>query len=274
MLLEGRFLFLRFLLGVRIVAAHDELVDGPNGPERLIGWSYATLDGHLEQGKLRYEIAKEIDTGRVEFRIIAYSRWSPIANRLVWAGFNLMGRRTQLTWYHHAMTRLRRLLDDPPPTPSRTPTASCAHLGGRSGAVRGIRHPVRAPRPRHAASRPRPRSWIGPALLSDALRGSRRPRGNPAPMRPFDDITRIERAQVLDKPVAAVRAVVTSVLRNRTVKDALHGVWLGHPLHPGPPSSPPARCCRRRCSTRSARRWVVAGCRRRSSSRPASPPRR
>jgi uncharacterized protein (UPF0548 family) len=117
MLLEGRFLFLRFLLGVRIVAAHDERVDGPNGPERLIGWSYATLDGHLEQGKLRYEIAKEIDTGRVEFRIIAYSRWAPIANRLVWAGFNLFGRRTQLTWYRHAMTRLQRLLDDPPDTP-------------------------------------------------------------------------------------------------------------------------------------------------------------
>jgi len=52
-------------------------------------------------------------------------------------------------------------------------------------------------------------------------------------MRPFDDITRIERAQIVDKPVAAVRAVVTSVLRHRTVKDALHGVWLGHPLHPG-----------------------------------------
>jgi nitrite reductase/ring-hydroxylating ferredoxin subunit len=52
-------------------------------------------------------------------------------------------------------------------------------------------------------------------------------------MRPFDDITRIERAQALDKPVAAVRAVITKVLRNRTVKDALHGVWLGHPLHPG-----------------------------------------
>ena len=52
-------------------------------------------------------------------------------------------------------------------------------------------------------------------------------------MRPFDDITRIERAQTLDKPVAAVRAVVTKVLSNRDVKDALHGVWLGHPLHPG-----------------------------------------
>ena len=117
MLLEGRFLFLRFLLGVRIVDSHDERADGPNGPEHRVGWSYATLDGHLEQGLLRYEIAKELDTGRVEFRIKAYSRWSPIRNKLVWAGFNAMGRRTQLTWYHHAMTRLQRLLTDPPATP-------------------------------------------------------------------------------------------------------------------------------------------------------------
>ena len=167
MLLEGRFLFLRFLLGVRIVAAHDELVDGPNGPERLIGWSYATLDGHLEQGKLRYEIAKEIDTGRVEFRIIAYSRWSPIANRLVWAGFNLFGRRTQLTWYHHAMTRLQRLLDDPPDTPEPDADGIVrAPVGGGPGPVRGVRRPVRAPRPRHAPSR-----------LASAF-------GDPAPLHP------------------------------------------------------------------------------------------
>jgi nitrite reductase/ring-hydroxylating ferredoxin subunit len=52
-------------------------------------------------------------------------------------------------------------------------------------------------------------------------------------MRPFDDIVRIERAEILDKPAAAVRAVVTRVLKKQTVKDALHGVWLGHPLHPG-----------------------------------------
>ena len=52
-------------------------------------------------------------------------------------------------------------------------------------------------------------------------------------MRPFDDIARIERAQVLDKPAAAVRGVVQGLLKNRKVKDALHGVWLGHPLHPG-----------------------------------------
>jgi nitrite reductase/ring-hydroxylating ferredoxin subunit len=52
-------------------------------------------------------------------------------------------------------------------------------------------------------------------------------------MRPFDDIARLERAQVLDKPAAAIRAAVQSVLKNRKVSDALHGVWLGHPVHPG-----------------------------------------
>jgi nitrite reductase/ring-hydroxylating ferredoxin subunit len=51
-------------------------------------------------------------------------------------------------------------------------------------------------------------------------------------MRPFDDIAKIERAQALDKPAAAVRAVVQRFLKNRAVADALHGVWLGHPLHP------------------------------------------
>jgi uncharacterized protein (UPF0548 family) len=159
MLLEGRFLFLRFLLGVRIVAAHDELTDGPNGPERRIGWSYATLDGHLEQGLLRYEIAKEIDTGRVQFRIIAYSRWSPIPNKLVWAGFNLMGRRTQLTWYHHAMTRLLKLLTDPPKPPQpnadgivRAPSG--AGPGRFEGFVVRFAHPGMDTRQRGVAKRP------------------------------------------------------------------------------------------------------------------------
>jgi nitrite reductase/ring-hydroxylating ferredoxin subunit/uncharacterized membrane protein len=51
-------------------------------------------------------------------------------------------------------------------------------------------------------------------------------------MRPFDDITRLERAQSLDRPAAAIRTVVQKVLRTQRVKDVLHGVWLGHPLHP------------------------------------------
>jgi uncharacterized protein (UPF0548 family) len=117
MLLEGRFLFLGFLLGVRITAQQDEMRDGPNGPERVVGWSYQTLRGHLEQGRLAYEVAKELGTGRVEFRIVAHSRRAPIANPLFRLGFRLFGRYTQLRFYRHALARLQRLMADPPAPP-------------------------------------------------------------------------------------------------------------------------------------------------------------
>ena len=52
-------------------------------------------------------------------------------------------------------------------------------------------------------------------------------------MRPFDAINLLERAEWLDRPAAAARSLVERVLRHQGVKDALHGVWLGHPFHPG-----------------------------------------
>lgn len=121
MLLEGRFLVLRFLIGVRITGQHDEVRDGPHGPERVIGWSYQTLRGHLEQGRLTYEIAKELHTGRVEFRIDAYSRRAPVRNPLLRLGFTLFGRRTQQRFYRHALARLGTLLPNPPGPPSIGP---------------------------------------------------------------------------------------------------------------------------------------------------------
>jgi uncharacterized protein (UPF0548 family) len=117
MLLEGRFLVLRFLIGVRITTEHNEVRAGANGPERVIGWSYQTLRGHLEQGRLTYEVAKELETGRVEFRIIAYSRRAPIPNPVLRMGFRLFGRRTQLQFYRHALVRLHRLMQAAPPGP-------------------------------------------------------------------------------------------------------------------------------------------------------------
>ena len=51
-------------------------------------------------------------------------------------------------------------------------------------------------------------------------------------MRPFDDIDRLANAQVLDRVAAPARDLVHKVLTRQDVKDALHGVWLGHPLHP------------------------------------------
>jgi uncharacterized protein (UPF0548 family) len=148
MLLEGRFLILRFVLGVRITAEHDEVREGPNGRERAIGWSYQTLGGHLEQGRLTYDIAKELDTGRVEFRIIAYSRRAPIANPLLRLGFRLFGRRTQLRFYRRALARLRRQLQSPPDPPEPGPDGivrapSGAGPGRFEGLVLRFTHPGR-----------------------------------------------------------------------------------------------------------------------------------
>jgi nitrite reductase/ring-hydroxylating ferredoxin subunit/uncharacterized membrane protein len=47
-----------------------------------------------------------------------------------------------------------------------------------------------------------------------------------------DVVDRLENAGHLDPVVSAVRKVVRAAIRKQSVRDALHGVWLGHPLHP------------------------------------------
>src|ERR1700712_2297863 len=45
-------------------------------------------------------------------------------------------------------------------------------------------------------------------------------------------INRIENAEVLDPVVESVRGVVERVVPNQDVRDLLHGVPFGHPVHP------------------------------------------
>jgi nitrite reductase/ring-hydroxylating ferredoxin subunit len=47
-----------------------------------------------------------------------------------------------------------------------------------------------------------------------------------------DVVDRLERAGTLDPLIGAVRRVVRSALSSQKTRDLLHGVWLGHPLHP------------------------------------------
>jgi uncharacterized protein (UPF0548 family) len=110
MLLEGRFWGLRFYLGVRITGVIDETRGSDNGPERVWGWSYRTLQGHLEQGRLSYEVIKNLSTGQVIFHITGYSRSASIPNPLVRWGFRLFGRRTQQRFYRNIQARMYRLL--------------------------------------------------------------------------------------------------------------------------------------------------------------------
>ena len=45
-------------------------------------------------------------------------------------------------------------------------------------------------------------------------------------------IDRIENAGPLDPAVKAARSAANALLRPQAVRDALHGVWFGHPVHP------------------------------------------
>lgn len=106
MLLEGRFGPLRFHMGVRVTEIVDEVRDGA----RVWGWTYDTLQGHLEQGRLTYEVVKDLTTGEVEFVIRAFSRRARIPDPLLATGFALFGRGVQLEFYHRAGQRVRDLL--------------------------------------------------------------------------------------------------------------------------------------------------------------------
>jgi uncharacterized protein (UPF0548 family) len=109
MLLEGRFLGLRFHLGVRVGGLVDAEQELDGRPLRHWGWGYRTLQGHLERGQMDYEVRKWLDTGEVEFRIHAYSRPAPIPNPLVRLGFRVFGRRVQRRFARHACLRMARL---------------------------------------------------------------------------------------------------------------------------------------------------------------------
>jgi uncharacterized protein (UPF0548 family) len=110
MLLEARFLGLRFRLGVRVNAVVDEERDHDGRRVRVWGWSYRTLKGHLETGQMDYEVWKWLDDGAVEFRIHVVSRPARIPNPIVRLGFRLFGRREQVRFARHALARMSERL--------------------------------------------------------------------------------------------------------------------------------------------------------------------
>jgi uncharacterized protein (UPF0548 family) len=109
-LLEVRFWGLRFRFGVRVSGVIDELrrVDGRD--VQAWGWSYATLQGHLETGQMDYEVWKWLDSGAVEFRIHVVSRSSGIGNPIIRLGFRIFGRREQVRFARRACERMAHLM--------------------------------------------------------------------------------------------------------------------------------------------------------------------
>jgi uncharacterized protein (UPF0548 family) len=105
LLLEGRFLLLRFYMGVRITEVIDRRSDG----ERVWGWAYETLEGHLERGRQSYEVVKNERSGRVDVVVSSSSEGAPTLGPVIGFGWKVFGRRIQARFHHECGRRLARL---------------------------------------------------------------------------------------------------------------------------------------------------------------------
>jgi hypothetical protein len=111
MVLRAQFLFFKFYFGVRVSGVTDEAArDTPEGPERVWGYGYRTLEGHFERGQIDFTIHKNLQTGTVQFRIHAVSQSGQIRNPFYWVGFKLFGRMLQRKFARESLRRMRELV--------------------------------------------------------------------------------------------------------------------------------------------------------------------
>ncbi len=95
LVIEGRFTFLRFVMGLRVggVLDREDVIDGRRCTRW--GWNYQTLEGHLERGQMDFEVRKYHETGEVLFVLDAWSQRAAIANPLIRFGMFVFGRAMQ-----------------------------------------------------------------------------------------------------------------------------------------------------------------------------------
>jgi uncharacterized protein (UPF0548 family) len=89
------------------VIDEERTVDGR--PVQIWGWPYQTLEGHIEQGEMSWEVWKWLDSGDVEFRVHSYSRIVGSKNVLTALGVRLFGQRERHRYLTSACRRMREL---------------------------------------------------------------------------------------------------------------------------------------------------------------------
>jgi uncharacterized protein (UPF0548 family) len=116
LLLVGRFAVARFAMGVRITeVGFDE-----DGVRYSWGWSYETLQGHLERGRVDYRVVKHLETGLVTLEVNSYNQVNPRAHPFIRLGWFFFGRSAQRRFYRSVGENLRRLARQPQVTDTRT----------------------------------------------------------------------------------------------------------------------------------------------------------
>ncbi|HEY2318882.1 MAG TPA: DUF1990 family protein [Solirubrobacteraceae bacterium] len=117
--LEGREMLLelialgvvRVYVGVRVVKVYDEPRDLEGRAARVFGWAYRTLQGHVEEGQMDWQVWKWLDTGEVQFRVHAVSRTAPIANPVVRVGFWALRDHERAVFLKSTNRRMRELTE-------------------------------------------------------------------------------------------------------------------------------------------------------------------
>lgn len=111
MVLRAQFLFFEFYFGVRVSGVTDEEArDTPNGPERVWGYGYRTLEGHFERGQIDFTVHKNLSSGQVHFKIHAVSQLGRIRNPFYWIGFRLFGRMLQRKFARESLRRMKEMV--------------------------------------------------------------------------------------------------------------------------------------------------------------------
>jgi uncharacterized protein (UPF0548 family) len=110
MLLELRALgWVRVYVGVRVSAVYDEHREVDGRTAQVFGWAYRTLEGHVEQGQMNWEVWKWLDTGEVQFHVHAVSRTAPISNPMLRIGFWLLRAHERAAFLDSTDRRMREL---------------------------------------------------------------------------------------------------------------------------------------------------------------------
>ena len=107
MLLEGRFLFLRFFLAVRV----NKVIDEDDGRERTWGWCYTTLQGHFEAGEMCYRVVEDLTTGEVRFHVNRFVRTGEIPDPVIRLGWRTFGRFMQVLFVKRSLARMKLLVE-------------------------------------------------------------------------------------------------------------------------------------------------------------------
>jgi uncharacterized protein (UPF0548 family) len=98
--------------GVRVTRVWDEERVVAGRRARVFGYEYATLQGHVEMGRMDYQLYKWRDEGAVEFRLHAHSRASEDGAPWVRLGFRLFGRREQVRFFRRCCERIASLTSE------------------------------------------------------------------------------------------------------------------------------------------------------------------